>query len=87
MNRPDRALFFERIEKVFDGVPLDELSEDDLLLALTVAQHAADMALLEAERRGLIGRFEGMHVIPYVLPEGVDQIETILTRGRDKPIT
>lgn len=82
MNCPDQAVFFERVEAIFDGVPLNELSEDDLLLSLSVAQYAADMALLEAERRGLIGTHQGMLSIPYVLPEGVDPIETILTRKR-----
>ena len=79
---PDRTVFFQRVEAIFDGVPLKELSEDDLILALSVAQYAADMALLEVERRGLVGTYQGSLSIPYVLPEGVDQIETILTRPR-----
>ena len=79
---PDRTVFFQRVEAIFDGVPLKELSEDDLILALSVAQYAADMALLEVERRGLVGTYQGLLSIPYVLPEGVDQIETILTRPR-----
>ena len=79
---PDRTVFFQRVEAIFDGVPLKELSEDDLILALSVAQYAADMALLEVERRGLVGTYQGLLSIPYVLPEGVDPIETILTRPR-----
>jgi hypothetical protein len=68
----DRKAFFERVEAVFAGVPLDGLSDDNLTLALSVAQYATDMALVEAERRGL--------VTENVLPEGVEFIATILTR-------
>jgi hypothetical protein len=82
MRDPERSVFFPRVEAIFGGVPLSELSEDDLILSLSVAQYAADMALLEAERRGLIGTIDGAPCIPYALPEGVDFIETILTRKR-----
>jgi hypothetical protein len=82
MRKPDRDLFFQRVETVFDGVPLTELSEDDLISRLSVAQHASDMALLEVEKRGLVEFYDGVPAIPYVLPEGVDPIETVLTRPR-----
>jgi hypothetical protein len=76
-----RSAFFKRIEAVFAVVPLSESSDDDLLLALSVAQHATDMALVEAERRGLVGERGGIPFVPYELPDSVDPIETILTRG------
>ena len=82
MQNPERTVFFQRVEAVFDGVPLKELSENNLILSLSVAQYAADMALLKVERRGLVEFYDGVPSIPYVLPEGVDLIETILTRPR-----
>ena len=39
MREPDRTMFFRRVEAVFDGIPLTELSEDDLLACLSVAQY------------------------------------------------
>lgn len=85
MREPDRTMFFRRVEAVFDGIPLTELSEDDLLACLSVAQYAADIALLEVEGRGLIEFLEGAPIVPLILPEGVDPVETVLTRPR-KPI-
>jgi hypothetical protein len=76
----ERKAFFERVEGIFSGVPLRELSDDELVLAMSTAQHAVDMALVEAERRGLVGTVGGIPVVPYELPEGVDVIKTILTR-------
>jgi hypothetical protein len=61
-------------------VPLDELSDDHLTLALSVAQYATDLALVEAERRGLVTQDDAVPFIPFVLPEGVEFIPTILTR-------
>jgi hypothetical protein len=77
----DRRAFFERVEAVFGSVPLEELSDDDLTLALTVAQYATDMVLVEAERRGLITDHRGSPVIPFLLPKGVEFLETVLTRS------
>lgn len=82
MRNPERTLFFQRIEAVFDGIPLTELSEDDLLACLSVAQYAADIALLEVEERGLVEFLDGAPVVPLILPEGVDPVETVLTRPR-----
>jgi hypothetical protein len=82
MRNPERTLFFQRIEAVFDGIPLTELSEDDLLACLSVAQYAADMALLEIEERGLVEFLDDAPVIPLILPEGVDPVVTVLTRPR-----
>ena len=76
----DRKTFFARVEQVFAGVPLAELSDEDLILALSVAQYAVDMALVEAERREMAGG-AGIPFVPYHLPEGVEPIETFLTRG------
>jgi|SoiMethySBSTD1v2_1073268.scaffolds.fasta_scaffold1385943_1 hypothetical protein len=77
----DRKTFFERVERVFGSVPLSELSDDALIGALTVAQYASDMALVEAERRGLTGSAD-FPFVPFELPEGVDMIETVLTRPK-----
>ena len=82
MRNPERTLFFQRIEAVFDGISLTELSEDDLLACLSVAQYAADMALLEIEERGLVEFLDDAPVIPLILPEGVDPVVTVLTRPR-----
>jgi hypothetical protein len=71
-QRLDRQAFFNRAEAVFAGVPLDELTGADLTLALSVAQYATDMALVEAERRGLIDEVDGAPCIPFELPEGVE---------------
>jgi hypothetical protein len=76
----ERKAFFERVEAVFGSVPLVELSDDDLTLTLTVAQYATDLALVEAERRGLITEHHGVPIIPFELPEGVEFLETLLTR-------
>jgi hypothetical protein len=45
-QRLDRQAFFNRVEAVFAGVPLDELTDADLTLALSVAQYATDLALV-----------------------------------------
>ena len=74
-------LFFARVEAVFEGVPLEELSDDALEMALSAAMYVADLALVEAERRGMAGG-EPVCFVPYGLPEGVDYVETCLTRGQ-----
>ena len=56
-----------------------ELSDDELILSLSVSIYAHDMALIEAERRGLAGG-KGTPFVPYHLPEGVEMLETFLTR-------
>ena len=84
MRELDRTVFFQRLQAIFAGVPLAELSDDNLISALSVAQYATDMALLEIERRGLVEFYDGVPSIPYDLPEGVDMIETVLTRPRKK---
>jgi hypothetical protein len=81
-KRPDKRAFFERVEAAFGGKPLAELSDDELILAVSASQYATDMALVEAERRGLAHERYGAPYIPFALPEGVDIIETILTRPR-----
>ena len=82
MSKLEREAFFLRIEAIFGGVPLSELSDDDLIRSLSIAQYAADMALLEIERRGLVEYHDGTPSIPYDLPDGVDYIDTVLTRRR-----
>ena len=50
-------------------------------MALSAAMYAADLALVEAERRGMAGG-SPVPFVPYGLPEGVEFVETCLTRGQ-----
>ena len=84
MSRTERLSFFTRVEAIFDSVPLNELSDEALVSSLSAASYAADLALLEVERRGLIEFYDGVPSIPYALPEGVDYIDTILTRPTNR---
>lgn len=47
-------------------------------------QYAADLMLVEAERRGLVAYdANGNPSLPFDVPEGVPAVETVLTRGRN----
>lgn len=60
------------------GGDVSELTDRDLEIRITIAQHMFDRLLNEIERRGLLEFHEGAPVVPYV----ADHIEeTILTRA------
>jgi transcription initiation factor IIE alpha subunit len=60
------------------GRDLSELTDQDLEIRITIAQHMFDRLLNEIDRRGLIKFHEGAPVVPYV---AAHIEETILTRA------
>ena len=80
MNRHD----FEQRVLAITGTEADiaSASTEDIGWRLSLAQHAVDILMSEAERRGLVGIGEGGHpFVHYTLPDGIEPVETILTRG------
>ena len=73
-----REVFFNRVAAVHGRKPLGELSDDELVLALSIAQYATDVLVLEAEGRGMIDMLGGMPHVPFELPEGVERIPNVL---------
>lgn len=71
--------FLARIVLLFGGKRLYEMNDDEVGRALDLASYASDLALNEAERRGLIGTFEGDPVIPTDMPDDLDVIPTVLS--------
>lgn len=72
--------FLHRVGQILDGKKIEDLSNDELDMFSGVAQYASDIMLNERERRGLITFVSGYPVIEFAVPEGVPNVETILTR-------
>lgn len=80
MNRNE----FEAKVRTITGseAELSSASEDKIGWKLSIAQYAVDVLMNEAERRGskYVGWEDGAPFIHYALPDGVEPVETILTR-------
>ena len=61
----------------FLGGEIGNLSSDEILRQMTIAQYAYDLCLNEIERRGELTFRQGFPVVPYCSEHFVD---TILTR-------
>lgn len=58
-----------------------EMSEHEFRRRWAIVQYAADLMLVEAERRGLVAcDANGNPSFPFDVPEGVPAVETVLTR-------
>lgn len=72
--------FLNRLTVILDNRNVGAMSDDLLIELMGLTQYATDLLLNEAEARGLLGDDEGRILVPCILPDGVEMIETILTR-------
>lgn len=73
-NKDDFETFFEKIS----NCEIEDLKNDELIRIFSVFQHQADRLLAEISYRGLIEFFDGMPVVPFDAPDGVEEVRTIL---------
>ena len=74
----------ELIEAAYDmtGGDIADLSYEKLCRLMTITQFVTDLCLNEIERRGELTFADGQVIVPYMCDH---MIETVLTRGGDKP--
>ena len=72
--------FLNRLTVILDSQDVGAMSDDRLTDLMGLTQYATDLLLKEAEARGLLGDDDGKILVPCILPDGVEMIETILTR-------
>lgn len=79
----DATVFLAKVRQALGGRDVEDLPDDDVIALMSVSQYVTDLLLVAAEDRDLIRFHEGVLGIPFELPEGIEPIETILTRPPD----
>ena len=72
--------FLNWLTVILDSQDVGAMSDDRLTELMGLTQYATDLLVNEAEARGLLGDDEWKILVPCILPDGVEMIETILTR-------
>lgn len=76
------AQSFLTLFNVMFGLDIETLTNDELIRAYTLFQFQADQVLSVMGERGLITLENGAPVVPYVLPDGVQDPPTLLNGGQ-----